>query len=190
MPFFSAAINAERSVPRTSRNLAILLGLAALVPPQLSAQEQDDSTTSERLAGLKGCRSLTESTARLACFDREVAVIVEATDTGEVRVVDREDVTDARRGLFGFSLPKFGIFSGDKDDELAKRMETEITSLRRIDSDSWVITVAEGSVWQIANAHRGFKPRVGAPVELERAAMGSFWVRLDGQIGVKGRRIQ
>lgn len=170
--------------------IAIVCGVAVLVPSTSVAQDQKDQHAFDRLAGLERCRELSDSTSRLACFDQESARLVEATSTGEFQIVDRQEVQKTRRGLFGFSLPKLGIFAGTSGDDLEKSMQTEITSLRRIDADSWIMTVAEGSVWRISDAHRGFKPRVGAPVELERAAMGSYWVRVDGQIGVKGRRIE
>ncbi len=188
MPFPIEPTGRIRSSRGIARNLKIASALTILLPAQALAQEQESSTTSEWLNGLEQCRDILAAESRLACFDEEVAEILKATEAGEVQIVDGEDLRKTRRGLFGFSLPKSGIFGGGAD-ELERKMQSEITSLRRIDSDSWVITIAEGSVWRVENAHRGFKPRVGAPVELERAAMGSYWVRVDGQIGAKGRRI-
>ena len=55
---------------------------------------------------------------RLACFDRAAGSLLAARDSGEVRVVDREEVQETRRGLFGFTLPKLGIFGAGDDEQL------------------------------------------------------------------------
>ncbi len=193
MPFHRPFPRATHSPCRASFALALIAGAALVAGASPSAaQVSQDAAAADYLGGLKQCRAVAEPSARLACFDEAAAAILAAADTGEVQIVDREAVRETRRSLFGFSLPKLGIF-GSNDDEgerLEKTMQSEITGVQRLDSDSWRIAIAEGSVWQVSDAHRGFKPRVGAPVEFERAAMGSYWVRVDGQIGVKGRRVE
>jgi len=169
--------------------------LAPLIVPLAfwsgSALAQDTSEDA-RMTALRACQATVDPTARLACYDRAVGEVVAATDAGELQVVDREEIRETRRGLFGFSLPKLGIFGGGDDDkdDLAKKMNTTITGVRTVGREGWQITIAEGSVWQISEAPRRFRPQIGDDVELERAAMGSYWVRLKGQNGVKGRRIE
>jgi hypothetical protein len=160
--------------------------ILATLPASASAQEKSDDA---QLGQLRECQAIVDDAARLACYDREVAAVVAASDAGDIQVVDKEDIRETRRGLFGFSLPKTGIFGGgdDKDDEV---MTSQITSVRQVGREGYRITIAEGSVWQINDPPRRFRPKVGDDVELERAAMGSFWVRLNGQNGVKGRRVE
>ena len=160
--------------------------ILATLPTSASAQEKSDDA---QLGQLRECQAIVDDAARLACYDREVAAVVAASDAGDIQVVDKEDIRETRRGLFGFSLPKTGIFGGgdDKDDEV---MTSQITSVRQVGREGYRITIAEGSVWQINDPPRRFRPKVGDDVELERAAMGSFWVRLNGQNGVKGRRVE
>lgn len=160
--------------------------ILAALPTSASAQEKSDDA---QLGQLRECQAIVDDAARLSCYDREVAAVVAASDAGDIQVVDKEDIRETRRGLFGFSLPKTGIFGGgdDKDDEV---MTSQITSVRQVGREGYRITIAEGSVWQINDPPRRFRPKVGDDVELERAAMGSFWVRLNGQNGVKGRRVE
>ena len=160
--------------------------ILATLPTSASAQEKSDDA---QLGQLRECQAIVDDASRLACYDREVAAVVAASDAGDIQVVDKEDIRETRRGLFGFSLPKTGIFGGgdDKDDEV---MTSQITSVRQVGREGYRITIAEGSVWQINDPPRRFRPKVGDDVELERAAMGSFWVRLNGQNGVKGRRVE
>ncbi|WP_034922204.1 hypothetical protein [Erythrobacter sp. SD-21] len=149
-----------------------------------NAQEDEDY-----LKALRDCRLVEQDSARLACFDDAVQTVIEKQDSGEIRVVDKEDIRETRRGLFGFSMPKLGIF-GASDDEADEVLQSTITGLRRLRSDHWEIEIAAGSVWQATNTPRRFKPETGASVELEQAAMGSYWLRVDGEMGVKARRIR
>lgn len=167
--------------------LATALALGFTTAP---ASAQDDAATSnDYLDALKTCRQLAEPEARLACYDQAVGRVVAASEAGEVRIVDKQEVESTRRGLFGFSLPKIGLFSGDA--EPMATLESEITSVRRIRSDAYVFAIAEGSVWQINNAPMRLRPpRVGDKVEFKRAAMTSYFIRIGGQTGVKGNRIE
>ena len=161
--------------------LALLTGTPAFA--------QDSETGTDYLEALRACSTIMADDERLACFDSAVTEVIALRDSGEIQVVDKEDIRETRRGLFGFSLPKLGVF-GDSDDEADTVLQSTITNLRQIRSDLWEIEIAEGSVWQVSNAPRRFKPRVGGEVELEKAAMSSYWLRADGQLGVKARRIR
>lgn len=168
---------------------AFALPVLALTPA-VSAQEEPLGPSSEAtIAQLKVCRSIAEAEARLACYDREVGSIITATEQGTLQVVDRKDVEETKRGLFGFTLPKIKLFGGE-DDELTE-LETTVVSVRREGREGWVFTTSEGSVWRILETRMGWRPpRPGLAVLLKRAAMGTVFIRIDGQIGVKGKRIE
>lgn len=172
-------------------NLAVrgtLLALAVVAANAGSGLAAQDEGTDQKLSDLRECQAIEDPGTRLACYDREVAAIVAATDSGQIQVVDKEDIRETRRGLFGFSLPKTGIFGGDDDED--EVMTSKITAVRTVGREGYQITIAEGSVWQVNDPPRRFRPEIGDEVELERAAMGSFWIRLEGQNGVKGRRVR
>lgn len=166
---------------------SILFGLALISSAPAYAQKGRDPE--DRLGDLRKCSAIAEDAARLACFDTAVASVIAQQDSGEITVVEKEDIETTRRSLFGFSLPKIGLF-GSSDDKADEILQSRITGLRRVRNDYWEITIEEGSVWRAANTPRRFKPQVGDPVELEAAAMGSFWFRVDGSHGVKARRIR
>ncbi|MFM6853543.1 MAG: hypothetical protein ACKOUM_05620 [Sphingopyxis sp.] len=48
------------------------------------------------------CRTVADNAARLACFDQQVAALETAEGSRDIRIMDREQVRAARRGLFGF----------------------------------------------------------------------------------------
>jgi hypothetical protein len=170
------------------------LGLAvAVAVSSAGAQAQDANANAptDYVAQLKSCRSLAEGAERLACFDKAAGEIVAATESGEVSIVDREQVRETRRSLFGFTMPKLGIFGSSDDEDDSAMMESTITDVRRMQGDTYVITIAEGSKWQMSNVPMRLRtPREGDAVVFKRAALGSYFIRIAGQTGVKGRRIE
>ena len=162
--------------------------LAAALPVSGSAQEGE--VAQDQLAALRECRTIAGDSSRLACFDAAAAEVISQADTGEFSIVDKEDIRSTRRGLFGFSLPKLGVFGAGDDEDIDTTMQSRITGVRQLRSDQWEIEIEEGSVWLANNTPRRFKPRVGADIELEKAALSSFWLRVDGQLGVKASRVR
>ena len=172
--------------------LAIAAGAAA----PLAAQDKVAADESSYVTALRECQSKTDPAQRLACYDTAVAAMVAASSDGEVRVVDREDVREARRKLFGFTLPDLGIFGGksDKDDpeqaEEFATLNTTIAAVRNVNG-RFVITTAEGAEWQIDEMPAGLmRPKVGRSLEIKSGAFSSYFLRIDGQKGVKGRRVR
>lgn len=180
-------IRISKRVPVRGTGLAMVGVLLLTATHPVFAQDTDES---DHLDNLRECRAIADPTSRLACYDQAVGQVIAKTDAGELRVVDEEEIRETRRGLFGFSLPKLGIFGGDgEEDEADEILQSEITAVRRV-RDEWHLTIAEGSVWRVSNAPTRFKARVGEAVEFEKAAMGSYWVRVGGRLGVKGRRVE
>jgi len=160
--------------------------LTFAVPPSASAQDAD------YLAQLKACRSIEDEDDRLACYDAKVGAIVSASDAGDVRVVSREDVRLTRRQLFGTGAPELAILKSDgKDEVVTDLLETTITSARQLSGNSWRFTTAENAVWEISNPPRRIAPiNPGDKVVFKKASLGYYFVRINGQMGVKGKRIQ
>ena len=173
---------------------ATALAALAIAATPVCARDKSEEGLPEALAQLAECRAIADSTARLACYDREATTLIAATEEGTVRVVDTEEVKTIRRSLFGFSLPRIGLFGGGKEkgeEEEVKLLTTTVTSVRALPYGKYQFTIAEGdATWQTTEAPLALrKPKVGSEVELERAALGSYWVRFEGQRSVKGRRV-
>ena len=166
-----------------------LAALALATAAPAIAQEQVVPNSEDTITQLKTCRAITDAAARLACYDREVGAVIDATEDGSLQVVDREDVKETKRSLFGFSLPKIKLFGSD--DEEMTTLETTITDVRTVGREGWIFTVEEGSVWRIAETKMGWRPpKKGQTVEFKKASLGSYFIRVNGQIGVKGKRIE
>lgn len=156
---------------------------------------QDSKAESSYVTALRACQPKSDPAERLACYDAAVASIVVASTEGEVRVVDREDVRQTRRKLFGFALPDLGIFGkSDQDDaEQAKEftaLETTITGVRAA-KGTYILITEEGAEWQLDELPaRLMRPKPGQPLEIRSGAFSSYFLRIDGQKGVKGRRVK
>ncbi|WP_262422463.1 hypothetical protein [Brevundimonas denitrificans] len=104
--------------------------LAALAIPAL-AQAQE-APRPELLNRLTDCRAMTDPAARLSCYDTAVEALDAAERQGEVVVVDRAQVRESRRALFGFempSLPAFGRVTAAEDE--VSSVETTLTRASR-----------------------------------------------------------
>jgi hypothetical protein len=181
-----------RAILAASAAFAMLAGTAA----PLAAEDKPESAY---VTALRDCQGKTDPAERLACYDTAVAAMVAASSEGEVRVVDRAEVRETRRKLFGFALPDFGIFGGrgDKDEGETEEAEEEFATLTttitgvRTSSGAYVLVTAEGAQWQLDEMPaRLMKPKVGQPLEIKKGALSSYFLRINGQKGVKGRRVQ
>jgi hypothetical protein len=145
------------------------------------------------LDGLRGCRSIAGVPERAACYDDKVGALLGAVETGDVRLVDREEVRKTRRQLFGITLPEIDMLKADPKDEAepSDLFETTIASGRQTGPRTWRFTTAEGAVWEINSPPRKIAPIMpGDKVVFKQASLGYYFIRINGQIGVKGRRVK
>jgi hypothetical protein len=178
-----------RAILATSAAFAMLAGTAPLAA--------EDKPESAYVTALRECQGKTDPAERLACYDTAVAAMVAASSEGEVRVVDRAEVRETRRKLFGFALPDLGIFGGRGEKDAAEEEAEEFTTLNttitgvRTSSGAYILVTAEGAQWQLDEMPaRLMKPKVGQTLEIKKGALSSYFLRINGQKGVKGRRVQ
>lgn len=141
---------------------------------------------------LIACREISEAAARLACFDEKVTALQTAQSNNQVVIADREQVREARRGLFGLTLPKIKLFGGDADegDEI-QSIDGIIQSARTIRSGKWLIQLEDGGVWQQTDPPRSTmrRPKPGDKITIERAALGSYLAKVNDGRGFKVKRV-
>lgn len=188
-------LNQNFTMSRARRGFTLgLCGLALSFGSMAAAQDSEAGETPDFLAKLKECQAIVEDTVRLACFDGSVNAMIAANEAGQVQIVDQEDVRQTRRQLFGLSVPEIGILKG-KDDKESKEarelLETSITSARYFSRKRVRFTTEEDAVWEINNAPRRLRPiKPGDAVIFKKASLGTYFIRINGQMGVKGKRVQ
>ena len=141
---------------------------------------------------LLACKEIGDSTARLACFDDKVAALQTAMSTNQVVIADRDQVREARRGLFGLTLPRIKLFDGDGDEgDQIEQIEGIIQSARTIRTGKWLIRLEDGGVWQQTEPPRSTmrRPKAGDTITIERAALGSFLAKVNDGRGFKVKRV-
>jgi hypothetical protein len=172
----------------------VALGSVLLGPLLLGAVPAAAQTTgnnADALSALTACRGESDPARRLACFDSNAAALLKAREAGEVQVVNRGELREVRRNLFGFGLPKLPLFRGDRSQEEADdRLETKITSWRSIGYGKYRIVAEGGAVWETTEASEAIDPpAAGQPLSIRKGSLGSYVLRINNQRGVRGRRI-
>lgn len=167
--------------------------LVLVIASSAAAADKSPPAASPMVAKLEGCRAIKDDAQRLACFDRESAILVAAVTSGSVAVVDQGQLRAARRSLFGFQLPRLPFFSGDKSaDDVTDQIESKVRSVEDMGRGRYRVTLADnGAVWEtIDTPMRLLEPRPGDRIIIKRGALGAYFLRIGGQLGVKGRRIK
>lgn len=170
--------------------LGVVLLLVAAVPAVAAAQT---APRPRHLGAIDACRAIAADTARLACFDREATALLAATASGQVSVVDRADMIAARRSLFGFSLPRLPFFSGDRSaEDNIDQIESTIRSVQEIERGRYrMVLTAGNAVWETTESTMRLNPpRSGDKIVIKKAALGSYFLRIGGQVGIKGQRVK
>lgn len=176
-----------------NRSHYLLAALLVAAPAAALAQRDAPPPRPESFEALLRCRAITDPAARLACFDTTAANLQAAQERRDLVVVDRAQVREGRRRLFGLTLPRIPIFGGgDDDDRDADRVSTVegvIASAAQDGLGHWTVVLQDGAVWvQIDNNTLALRPRPGQRVVIVRAALGSFMMRVNNQPGLRVRR--
>ena len=179
------------------RKALILAALAAVPVTAASAQGGNQAATATGannplVKALEACRQIPDAAQRVACYDAASSALVNATTTGQVRVVDQNEVRRARRSLFGFSLPRLPWFSGDdSQNEPDQRLDSTIKSAWLLTNvGRYRIVLADNAVWETTESKVNWiAPRPGQKITILKGLMGNYFIKVDGQVGVRGRRI-
>ncbi len=172
--------------------LALTAVALALTAPALAQSGRRDPLAGERAAVLKqlsACRSIADETARLACYDEAAAAVDAAEAAGELVVMDRGQVREAKRSLFGFDTSALSIFDrGDKPEQI-DNVTLTVERAFRGEGGKWVIVMNDGQVWRQIDREQMYKdPKKGMKAEVRRASMGSYFMNIDGQRAIRARR--
>lgn len=164
-----------------------LLAMLLLAAPATAA----DKVRPAALEALRACQSITADAERLACFDRAAAALSASVDKKEVVVLDQQEVKKTKRSLFGFQLPRIGLFGDsdkDKDEPEFTQIETTVTGARGLGYGKFSFTIEDGAVWQTTEAGPNM-PKPGDKVTIKKAALGSYFIKFGKQRAVKGMRV-
>ena len=104
-------------------------------------------------------------------------------------IVDKARANEAKRSLFGFSIPNFSSLFGAGDEQV-NQIESTITAAFENGYDGWAIRLSDGSTWQQTDsAPIAIPPRKGDKVVIKRGTLGSYFVKLGSQPSFKAKRV-
>jgi len=180
---------------RGGRHL-LLLTAVSMSAPAFAAKSPPsmDQAGSQMVIDVTACRKITDSAARLACYDASVSKLADATERKDVVVLDREDVRKTKRSLFGFNVPSLPFFGGGKDadgkeaHEEFTEIEAKIASVRDRGMGVWTIVLDDGGVWETNEAPKN-DPSSGDSIHIRKAALGSYFGNINGARAVRLHRI-
>lgn len=167
-------------------SLAAGFGLATCVVGAATAAEPAHPV----LGGLSACVDVGDLGQRAACYDAALAALTSAVRSGEVVIVQRKEAQAAQRSAFGLNLPALAIFDrSGKDAAPLESVTGEAKRAYRDQFDKWVVVLTDGAVWrQIDSEAISPAPRAGSRVEIRKASLGSYFMKIDGQRGVRAKR--
>ena len=168
------------------------MALCVILTCPASAKEADRPRP-ESFQKLLDCRSIADNSARLSCFDDQAAKLDQAEASKQLIVVDREQVKQARRGLFGLSLPDlgglFGGKGGETDADELSEISSTITSVRSTGYGNWLIILEDGAKWQQVGGELALSPKPGQPVQIRKASLGSYFAKINKQPAIRVARV-
>ena len=169
-----------------------LVLIAALMTVAVAAAAKEKPAPSPLVSAIDRCRQIADPMQRLACYDAAAGALVQATNSGAVAVVDENEVKKVRHSLFGFSLPKIPFFSGDTTaNEAQDKIESTITKVTALNNGYYQLVIADNNaVWVTTDDSVSFyPPKPGQKIEIIRGALGNYFLRINGQVGVRGKRV-
>ena len=170
---------------------ALVIGTALALGFAVSADARSlpNTGTPQSVQQLIACRTITDSAQRLACYDRQSDALSSAIAKKEVVVIDKARATAAKKSLFGFSIPNFGGLFGGNDDDV-KEIASTVTRVSQDPYGAYVVTLADGSTWyQQDDAPLGLGPEKGDKIVVRRGTFGAFYLSVNGQPGIRVKRI-
>ncbi len=165
-----------------------ITALAMAVPASSRTQPLASAPPPKIFSDVVQCRSIPDPAQRLACFDRSVGALAAAQASKDLYVADKDAMREARRGLFGFNLPKMRIFSDDDMEKQVDSIETTIAAAVQ-GQKGFIFTLKDGARWRQTDGAYMDKPKIGAPIRIRRAAMGSYFGSIGKNPGFRIERV-
>ncbi|HEX9964203.1 MAG TPA: hypothetical protein VGB04_04390 [Allosphingosinicella sp.] len=170
--------------------IMVLAALAALAPaPAFAKPKAREAGSNALIQGLSACRAIADEKARLACYDAASERLAQAVERKELVVLDRQEINETRRSLFGFSVPNIPLFRGEGGEQ-ESQLETVIAGASSLGSGKWQIRLEDGAIWQTNEGWLGLAdPRPGQKIVIKRGTLGNYFLRINGQRGIRGKRV-
>jgi hypothetical protein len=133
---------------------------------------------------LLACAEMQDSSARLACFDREVAPLVKSRQEQTPVVRAPEVKTRPEPATQPEATTEFGAEQLDAKQRTpasaeAQTLHAHIAELKTAASGRFLVVLDNGQVWRHEDAYMGNYLKQGEAITISKAAMGSYRLTRD-----------
>lgn len=176
------------------QKMIVAISLLLSLPSQANAKDERPPATTPAVVDILRCRAIPKADKRVACYDAAAGALATAVEQRSIVVLDREEVKQTRRSLFGFSLPKLSLFGGHAGDEEPKaeeirQVDSTIARFAQAGFGFWTLTLADGSVWRTIEANRNFFPKAGQVITIKRGSFGNYLAAIRNQPTLRVTRV-
>ena len=163
---------------------------AAAAPMLLIGMPVAAQPADAALKGLAECGGVADPAGKAACYDTAYAALNQQVKSGEISIIRRKEAQEAQRGAFGLELPSLSLFDrAAGNDGPLQSVSDELVRAYQDGGGRWIFELKGGATWrQIDNGTISPKPRAGAVVEIRKAALGSFFLKVGEARGVRAKR--
>jgi hypothetical protein len=175
---------------RRTQSILVIAGLTLGVSASTALAAAKPVASPTVVQALLDCGKIADNAQRLACYDKASAAIKNATASGDLVSIDREQRRAARRQAFGFTLPSLSFLDHGEAEGAASRVTAMVVEANLDPTDRWVLRLDDGAVWTQTDPEQiGRRPHKGSVVVIGRGAMGGFFMTIDGQGAGKAKRL-
>lgn len=173
----------------TAKSITQTLTLVIALSWSSSVFAQSD-TQANAVFTIKKCTKIQSDRDRLACYDMAAGKLAAAVDSGDIVVIDKATVQEAKKEVFGLDLPtlsgigkifRSGSAKGLRVDQ--NTIQVNITSVEQIGYKKNRFILENGQVWdQVqSSSYRVPKRKKDKPyfVTIAKAALNSFNLRVN-----------
>jgi hypothetical protein len=146
------------------------------------------------LAPVLACRSISDSAARLACFDRETAALASVPAASLAAAPPAPEhpppALDAQQsfGLSGSAIAANEEAAGARPAKVAK-IESRIVGLSLTGNGRTVFTLENSQMWRQVESDGDMLAKLSDVATISRGLLGSYWLQLKSGRGCKVTRI-
>lgn len=167
--------------------LIVVAGLAA-ASPAFAQKAAGSEARAAAFQSVLDCRKISESAARLACYDAAAAKMGEAETRGDIVVIDRAQASAAHRGAFGLKVPNLEFVNRALKAEEVDRIDGVVKAAWQGQSGRWNFELEDGAKWRQISGDLMRRPKSGSKVRIRKGTLGSFLMNVDEQASIKVHR--
>ncbi len=168
------------------RPILAVAGLSLMTATPVAAKDDASAIAGQPPAVFQAvldCKGIADPSSRLACFDKAVEALNAAKAANDLVVTDRATVREAKKGLFGLTVPSLKLFGGGKDEDVTE-IESKISAIRLAGDGFPIFTLEDGARWKQTDGRNTF-PKPGQIMRIRKAALGSYVASINNQPAVR-----